>query len=221
MKEKDKIDNYKKYYKQLKTSGMKSSIYAQNETKLNGIIEFIKKQDKEDEKYLLHNRLIPLSIGLILIIIIMLYNPLKTIILLSGLLLIFLGLFITLLLSFREYKNISKESFDFSLLSYLRQKKERLKTWRKTPVLYMLTFVVFVFGLILMIAGNQGFIEEISTEYIIVFLTAYVAVLIAAWIIGERFYRKRHTKKHKPLLDMISNQLKELEEMENNDETLT
>jgi hypothetical protein len=217
MKEEEKLDSYKKYYKNLKSSGMKSSTYTQNDTELNSIVELIKKQDKEDEKYLLHNKVIPLLIGLFFTIIIMLFNPIKTFMLVLGLLLIFLGLSVTLLLLFREYRNISKESYDLSLLSYLRQKQERLKSWRKTPVKYKWTFTIFVSGLILMILGNQGFVEEIGSEFIIIFLAIYLFILLIAWIIGEQYYQKRHRNKHKPLLDNISNQLKELEETENKD----
>lgn len=212
MKEKDKIDSYKKYYKELKTSGMKSSIYTHNDTDLNSIVERIKKQDKEDEKYLLHNKMIPVLVGLFFITLIMLFNPIKEFVLLTGLALIFLGLFITLILLFIEYRNISKESYDLSLFSYLGQKRERLKSWRKTPVKYKLTFTIFVSGLILMIFGNKGFVEAIGSEYIIIVIVVYLVILFTAWIIGERYYQKRHTKKHKPLLDIISNQLMELEE---------
>jgi hypothetical protein len=215
MTEKDKIDSYKKYYKELKTSGMKSTIYAHNDIELNSIVELIKKQDKEDEKYLLHNKMIPLLIGISFIILIMLYNPIKTLVLLTGLALTFLGLFITLILLFVEYRNISKESYDLSLFSYLAQKRERLKSWRKTPTKYKWTFTIFVSGLILMIIGNKGFVQEIGLKYIIIFIVIYLAVLLTAWIIGERYYQKRHTKKHKPILDIISNQLTELEETEN------
>jgi cell division protein FtsW (lipid II flippase) len=217
MKEKDKIDSYKKYYKGLKTSGMKSSVYAQNDIELNNIVELIKKQDKKDEKYLLHNKMIPVLVGLFFITIIMLYNPIKTLVLLTGLSLIFLGLFITLILLFIEYRDISKESYDLSLFSYLGQKKERLKSWRKTPAKYKWTFTIFVTGLILMIFGNRGFVEEIGLEYIFIFIVVYLVVLLSAWIIGERYYQKRHTKNHKPLIDNISNQLVELEETENRD----
>jgi hypothetical protein len=217
MKEKDKIDSYKKYYKELKTSGMKSSIYAHNDTELNSIVELIKKQDKEDEKYVLHNKMIPVLVGMFFITLIMLYNPIKTLILLTGLTLIFLGLFITLILLFLEYRNISKESYDLSLFSYLRQKQERLKSWRKTPVKYKWTFTIFVSGLILMIMGNKGIVEKIGIEYIIIFIVAYLVVLLTAWIIGERYYQRRHTKKHKPLIDIISNQLSELEKTVNSD----
>ncbi len=217
MKEKDKIDSYKKYYKKIKTSGMKSSIYAHNDVELNSIVELIKKQDKEDEKYLLHNKMIPVLVGLFLLTIILLYNPIRTLVLLTGLSLIFLGLFITLILLFMEYKNISKESYDLSLFSYLGQKNKRLKSWRKTPVKYKWTFTIFVSGLILMIVGNKGFVKAIGPEYIIIFIVVYLVILITAWVIGEGFYRRRHIKKHKPLLDIISNQLKELEETGNND----
>ena len=177
-------------------------------------IQRIKKQDKDDEKYILHNQMIPVSIGLFFISIIMLFNPVKSPLLLFGLTLVFLGLLSTLILLVKDYKTITQESDDLSLLSYLQRKEKRLKSWRSTPKKYQLTFTVFVSGLIMLILGNTGFIQEFSTGYIIVFISMYLSLLLGSWIIGEYFYRKRHSKKHKPLLEIISEQIKELAESE-------
>jgi Na+/melibiose symporter-like transporter len=113
---------------------------------------------------------------------------------------------------FRDYKNISKESYDLSLLAYLKQKEERLKSWRSTPVKYQWTFTVFVSGLIMMILGNAGLMHKFSTEYIIMFIIVYLILLLTSWIIGEHFYRKRHKKKHLPLLSIIAELKNELKE---------
>ena len=55
-----------------------------------------------------------------------------------------------------------------------------------------------------------------GNEYMILFIGIYLIILLASWIIGERFYQKRHKDKHQPLLKIISEQLKELEKAENN-----
>jgi len=199
------IDKLKKDYKKMRVPKMDVSI--NDITGMEDFIQKIKKQDKDDEKYILHNQMIPVFIGLFFITIIMLFNPIKTVFLLTGMLLIFLGLFSTLILLFRDYKNISQESYDLSLLAYLQQKNERLKSWRSTPAKYQLTFIVFVTGLILM---NVGLWRNFASENFILFLIVYLILLAAAWIIGEHFYRKRHRKKHYPLIKSISELLNEL-----------
>ena len=150
-------------------------------------------------------------IGLFFITIIILFNPIKTGLLLIGTFLIFLGLMSTLILLFIDYRNISKESYDLSLLAYLKQKEERLKSWRLTSAKYYLTFIVFVTGIIM---GNTGLLRNFSPEYGIMLITFYLLLLLFAWIIGEYYYRKRHRKKHKPLLEIISDQIRELAESE-------
>ena len=62
------------------------------------------------------------------------------------------------------------------------------------------------------ITGSSGFAQEFINEDITVFLIVYLCVLSAVWITGEYFYRKRHRKKHQPLIENISAQLKELSE---------
>jgi hypothetical protein len=205
------IEKLKKDYKNMRVPKMDVSI--NNVASMEDFIQKIKKQDKEDEKYILHNRMIPVFIGLFLITIIMLFNPMKSPLLLAGLLLIFLGFFSTLILLFKDYKNISQESYDLSLFAYLRQKKERLKSWRSTPAKYQLTFIVFLTGLIMM---NISLWRNLAPEYFVLALVVYLILLAAAWIIGEHFYRKRHMKKHQPLIKNINDLIKELGEEKNN-----
>lgn len=170
-------------------------------------VQRIKKQDLDDEKYILHNKIIPVLFGLFFVTIIMLFNPIKTAMLLTGTFLIFSGLMATLILLFIDYRNISKESYDLSLLTFLKQKRERLKSWRLTSTKYYLTFIIFVFGLVL---SNISLLKNFSAEFGITLLTFYIAILAIAWIIGEHFYRKRHRDKHEPLLKIISEQINEL-----------
>jgi uncharacterized membrane protein len=204
------IDEIKKEYKKLRMPPMDISISEFNN--LDEFVQKIKNQDKDDEKYLLHNKMIPVLIGIFFITIIMLINPVKTAPLLTGILLVFLGLFSTLILLFNDYRNISTESYDFSLLAYLQQKEERLQSWRSTPTKYQWTFAVFVTGLILMIVGNTGLIRTFSQEYILLFIAVYLIILLASWVIGEYFYRERHRRKHRPLLKTIVDLKEELSE---------
>jgi hypothetical protein len=145
----------------------------------------------------------------------MLINPIKTVLLLSGMFLIFTGLIYTLILKLMDYKNISKESHDLSLFAYLKQKEERLKSWRLTPTKYKWTFAVFVSGLVFMVIGNTSLMRDFSTGYIVLFISLYLVLFLASWIIGEKFYRKRHRQKHQPLITIISEQLQELGKEQN------
>jgi len=199
------IETLKKDFKKMRVPKMDISIDAANN--LSEFIQLIKKQDKDDEKYILHNKMIPALFGLFSIIIIILLNPIKTALLLAGFFLIFAGFFSMLILMFIDYRNISKESYDFSLLTYLKQKKDRLESWRLTSAQYYLTFIVFVIGLII---SNISLIRHFSPELGILILAGYVALFVIAWIIGEYFYRKRYRKNHQPLIKLISEQIEEL-----------
>lgn len=200
------IEELKNEFKKMRVPKMDISINGYNN--LEDFVQKIKKQDKDDEKYLLHNKMIPVIVGLFFITIIILLNPIKTVVLLTGLLLVFLGLLFTLVLLLMDYKNISKGSYDLSLLAYLKQKEERLKSWHSTQSKYKWTFAVFVSGLIL---ANTRLWMNFASEYLILVIGGYLTLLLISWIIGEYFYRKRHRKKHQPLLEMISEFKKELE----------
>lgn len=204
------IDDLKKEYKNMRIPQMGISINEFNT--LDSFIKTIRKQDKNDEKYILHNKIIPIIVGLFLLTILMLINPMKSVILLSGMFLVYSGLIYTLILLFLDYKNILNESFDLNLLAYLEQKENRLKTWHATPAKYRWTFTIFISGLIMMVLGNTSLMRDFSIEYIILLLTGYLVVLTTCWIIGEHFYQKRHKIKHQPLLKTISELKEELKE---------
>ena len=199
------IEEIKKDYKKMRMPKMDISINEFNN--FDEFVQRIKKQDRDDEKYILHNKMIPVLFGLFFIIIIMLFNPIKNALLLTGTFFIFLGLMSTLILLFIDYRNISKESYDLSLLAFLKNKKDRLKSWRLTSAKYYITFIVFVSGLIMF---NISLLKKFSAEFGITLLTFYLVMLAVAWIIGEHFYRKRHREKHEPLLKIISEQIDEL-----------
>ena len=204
------IDDLKKQYKTIRMPDMDISI--KEFTNLEDFVQQIKRQDRDDEKYLLHNKMVPVLIGLFSITLIILLSPIKTALLVGGTLMTFLGLFLTFIFLFMDYKSISQESYDLSMVAYLKQKEKRLTSWRATSNRFIGTFALFVSGLIMMITGYARMIPEISNEYIIIFLVSYIVLLLICWIIGEHFYRKRHQKKHLPLLTIISELKSELED---------
>jgi hypothetical protein len=207
-----KIDEIKNELNKMRIPKMNGSLSLDRMDTMEEFIQKIKQQDKDDEKYLLHNKLIPVLIGIFFITIVMLLNPIKSVILLSGCFLTFLGLFITMILLFWDYKNISKEYFNLNLLDYLKQKERRLQSWRFTPNKYKWTFMIFLTGLIMMIIGNTALIREFGLVQIIIYIVAYLGILITSWTIGEYFYRKRHREKHRPILTIISDLKSELDE---------
>lgn len=204
------IDKLKDEFKKKKVTEMDFSI--KNVTDMKDFFQRINAQDREDEKYLLHNQVIPIIIGLFLITIIMLINPIKTFLLLLGMFLIFIGLVYTLILKILDYKDISRGSYDLSMFAYLKQKKERLKSWHSTPSKYKWTFTVFVSGVIFMVIGNTGPMQEFGIKTTVIFIVVYLCLIIISWNVGEYFYKKRHRQKHEPLIKIISEQLKELDE---------
>ena len=211
-----KMDIYKLKNEFKKMRVPKMDISINEVTNMKEFFQKIKTQDKDDEKYILHNRIIPIIVGLFLMIILMLINPIKSALLLTGMYLIFSGLIYTLILSFIDFKNISKDSYDLSLFAYLKQKEERLKSWRSTPAKYKWTFTVFVSGLIFMVIGNTSLMRDFDPEFIILFIVVYLVLLMTFWIIGEYFYRKRHKQKHQPLIKFITEHLTELGNNGNN-----
>jgi cell division protein FtsW (lipid II flippase) len=204
------INKLKSEYK--KTRVPKMDVSVNEVINMEDFFQKIKIQDKDDEKYMLHNQIIPLIVGLFLITVVILINPIKTFLLLTGMFLVFTGLIYSLILKFMDYKDISKESYDLSLLAYLKQKEERLKSWHSTPRKYKWTYTVFVSGLVFMVIGNTSLMRDFDTEYIILFIAIYLGLLVTFWIIGEKFYHKRHKLKHQPLIKGITELLEELSE---------
>ena len=70
--------------------------------------------------------------------------------------------------------------------------------------------------LIIMFIGNARLLQGVDTALVITFIVVYLTLLLISWIIGEYYYRKRHMKKHQPLIKNISDLIKELEENTNN-----
>jgi hypothetical protein len=61
-----------------------------------------------------------------------------------------------------------------------------------------------------MVIGNTSIMREFGTGLIFLILAIYLILFILAWTIGEYFFRKRHKQKHQPLIENITDLLKEL-----------
>jgi len=80
-------------------------------------------------------------------------------------------------------------------------------------VKYNIMFAIYIIGLIMMILGNTDLVLTLeSTQNILIYIGVNLIILCLSWILGEHFYRKRHKKKHQPLLEMISALKQELKE---------
>ena len=205
------IDDFKKEFQKRRAPRMDGTVYNSD---MNNLILRIKKQDKEDEKYLLKNKIIPLFIGLLLFTMVIIAVPAVNIIVFLGCIFIFSSLLFVLILWLIDYKNISKESFDLNLQEFLKQKEERLKYWKSTHWKYYLILVMYLFGLILMLVGNEPFVRSFQEGYFTVFLVTIIFIIVLSHLIGERMYRRRHNKKHQPLLEIITEVKRELAEEE-------
>ncbi|MBN1552003.1 hypothetical protein JW979_11055 [bacterium] len=165
----------------------------------------IEKQDREDEKYLFQQRILPISIGLIMMMIVFLVKMIHEPLILLGCLAVLTGLVAALISYLIDYHRISREQFDQSRLEFLDLKEKRLKSWKSTSLKYLAFYMVFATGVILIIAGNKSLIRGIETSQNRLYFTGSIlGFLVLSWIAGEHLYRKRHMQKHIPLLRMIS-----------------
>jgi hypothetical protein len=220
MKRYNEIDNYKEEFKNLKTSGMKSSAHTHSSDEFQNLLEFIKKLEKKDEKYVLNKEIIPVSSGLIILTIILMFVNVSNFIILSGTIMIYFGLISILLLFIRDYINISKEKFGISLIEFLKNKKTQLSKWKRQPRLYHLIYGLYIIGVLLLMAGNTHLVNTLNTKIVVIVYFAFIILLfILSGIYGEYLYRKRFKKHHQKIIADISVFLKQLESFDDNDKT--
>jgi hypothetical protein len=205
------IDDFKNDFKNMKASDMETSIFADKKESFDSILKIIKAQDKDDERYLLRKRILPVLIGIIIFSIIMMFITVSNILLFTGCTMIYAGLIAVLVLFFRDYRNISKEASGLNLLNYLENKVRRLKSWKSNPKLYHFLYGIYIIGVLLIIIGNIKPIDILkTTQNFIIYTAGIIISLIISGIIGEILYRKRYIKKHQPLIDSISALISEL-----------
>jgi hypothetical protein len=174
-------------------------------------LQLIKRQDRIDEQYLIKKKIVPVIAGLILLMIVFIVSPITNPLLFSGSILVYLSLLAILVLFFLDYRKISREAFDVSLKEYIINKKARMESWKSTPKLYNIIFLLFVIGVVLIISGNTNLIHVLnSTRNIIIYILSIVGGLLLSGIFGECMIRKRFKKQHLPLITTMASLLKEL-----------
>jgi len=212
MKKIENIDDYKDDFKNMKIPDLKTFQKIEYGEDINNFLNLIKHQDKEDEQFLLRKKIIPVLTGIIILVVVFMIIPVENPVILSGSLMVLFGLISILIMFFKDYRNISKETFGLNLKEYLQNKMDRLRSWRSTPRLYNIIFIFYVFGCCIMLLGNTSFMTSLNnTQNIILFIILYVLAFAFSWIIGEYRYRRRYKKLHLHLVRNISELLRELE----------
>ncbi len=207
------IDTFKNEFRQLRAKHM--DLPTTEISHIDELIEAIRRQDREDEHYILRKKVLPMAVGLALFTIVVMICPITNTILFTGCLLLFAGLASAMILYLLEYKDITKETFDLSLSAFLKHKQSRLSSWRTTPARYNVLYAVFILGVVMMIAGNTGLIKTLdTTENVMMYIGANLFLFLISWGIGEYFFRKRHHKEHKPLIRLLKELTQEIEEDE-------
>jgi glucan phosphoethanolaminetransferase (alkaline phosphatase superfamily) len=205
------IDEFKNDFKNMKASYKKSKLMENGYKNINDFLQLIKKQDRDDERYLIRKKIRPVFIGLIILTILFMFYRIPNIIMFAGCFIVYGGLVTILILFFRDYRNISKEPFDLTLYEYLENKQKRLRSWKSTPGLYNALFILFILGVTMMIIGNTSLVHDLKTTLnLIIYISANIAALIISWFVAENLYKKRHKKKHIPLIKSISELIADL-----------
>jgi hypothetical protein len=198
------IDDFKRDFKKQHSHHHQRQLSALERNNAERLMNGITQMDREDIIYLFKHRFIPLTAGLVAMIIMLpLAISMKNISLLIGVLLITLTLATVLILYYWDYRQITREPFAASMADFLSHKEQRFKSWKSTRMGYHLLFILYQIGLLIMILANEAFLRKFSAFQLIMFLAAIYAIIFICWILGERHYRKRHQQEHQPLIKMI------------------
>jgi peptidoglycan/LPS O-acetylase OafA/YrhL len=198
------IDDLKKELHKVRAPKMDTVFPSGKAASAAEFFERLRRQERKDEKFLLYKRIIPILVGLVILGIGVIGVPIRAPVMFTGAALLFLSMLAALLLFFKDYRDISKETFDSSLAQFLREKEKRLSYWRSTPFIHQLAFALFLIGWLLINVGNKPFIRTIGGFPFVIFVGAALAIIILSNINSERLYRKRHKREHEPLLQMIA-----------------
>jgi hypothetical protein len=178
---------------------------------LRSIIASVKDQDRIDERYILYRKILPVALGIVFLTLLVAFYNINNKLILSGFVMVYIGLLSILILFLRDYRNISNETFDQTLLDYLEAKRKRLTTWKRIPVLYHLIYGCYIVGVLLIIMGNTRMAGLLGTSFgNLIFTGSILSALIISGLTGEYRFRKRHQQLHKPILERIGVLITEL-----------
>jgi hypothetical protein len=172
----------------------------------------LRRQERMDRRYVLRRGIIPVSAGIVILMgVLALRFPPNWIAGAGGVLAAF-GLTAALGLFIRQYVDISKESFGASVREFLDQKERRLRSWKSTPILHHAAFACFAAGDIMMLVGIASTKPILTDKEMFIYIGSIAFIMLVSWGLGEILYRKRHRRRHGPLLDLIAGLKEELAE---------
>ncbi len=206
------IDDFKKELQNVRAPKMNKTIASGGMVSAAEFFESLRRQERKDENFVLNRRILPLLLGLVVFSAVAILAPMRTPTLFAGSLLLILSLLAALALYVKDYRDVSRETYDTSVAQFLREKEKRLSRRRSTPLPHYLVFAVFLTGWILINVGNEPFVRSFGRFPFGIFIGAALAVIILLNINSERLYRKRHREEHGPLLKMIAEIRQALEE---------
>lgn len=206
------IDELRSEYKNMKAKPMAVFPDGEQPVVLDTLIRALKMQANSDRNYLLYRKILPVSIGIVLLTIVFILTRPPNMMILSGCILVYTGLLSILVLFIRDYILISKEDFGVSIIEHLSNKRLQIKRWRRIPVLYNMIYGFYIVGVLFFILGNTG-LEEIfrgSRFGIMLYSCIIIGTLVLSGIIGELKHRSRFKREHQPVIHDITQLLNEL-----------
>ena len=132
----------------------------------------------------------------------------------GGAFLMFASLLAAFVLFLKDYRDISRVTFDTSVVRFLMDKEKRPSSWRSTPLLHHLVFAVFLIGWLTLNLGNRPFIRDAGSFPFGIIIGLALLAMILLSINNEWLYRRRHKEEHEPLLEMIAEIREALQEEE-------
>lgn len=206
------LDEYKSEYRNLKTQPLASFPEGEQPVFQDSLLRALKRQDRADKSLLLYKRILPISVGILVLTIVFILTHFPNNIILSGSIIVYLGLVSILVLFLRDYMGISQDDFGLSIKDYFDNKRKRILRWRRIPVLYNIIYGFYIIGVLLLILGNTdiAMVFKGSKIGVIIYTSIIVGTLIISGIIGEIKHRKRFRREHQPLISDIKQLLIEL-----------
>jgi hypothetical protein len=175
------------------------------------VIDSVKGQDRKDERYILHKKVLPVALGIILLTLLATFLHFPNQLILAGFVLVYMGLVSILILFLRDYRNISNEAFDQTLMDYLVAKRKRLVNWKRIPVLYNVIYGLYIIGVLLIIIGNTTLASYLGSSFgNLIYMVGIISALIISGIVGEYRFRKRHQRMQEPIIERIDSLMTEL-----------
>lgn len=178
---------------------------------IRSVIASVKDQDRLDESYILNRKILPVALGIVFLTLLAALYTIPNKLIFVGFLMVYTGLVSILVLYLRDYRSISSEAFDQSLMEFLQTKRKRMTKWKRIPVLYNLIYGSYIVGVGLIIIGNTRVAGLLDTYHgNLIYTVSIISALIISGIIGECRFRKRHQRLHCPVIERIDSLLNEL-----------